>query len=449
MTRRPADATTQSLAGEPTGGASGLRLVVAAGPDQGRSLELAPGTYTVGKAADCELALSDAAVSRRHLEVVVTEERVELRDLGSKNGSYYLGARFDRIQVGAGAQVTVGTTALALMSAPAREPPLHAEGRFGRLVGQTAAMRRVFAALERLARTDASIVILGETGTGKDLAAQAVHAASPRAAAPFVVCDLGAVPAQLVEGELFGHVRGAFTGADRDRAGAFEQADGGTIFLDEIGELALPLQPRLLRVLESQSVKRVGAAAYRELDVRVVSATNRDLAAEVEAHGFRADLFHRLAVAQVRIPPLRERLDDLPLLVGAFLRELSARGAPPLIVPPETTAALRSYGWPGNVRQLRNVIERAAALAPPDGVLRPEVLGLDAAGGGDEPALRAPVDPSVPFKDAKDRLIHVWEREYMAGLIERSGGNLAQAARVAGIDRAHLYRILRKHGLQR
>ena len=448
MTRPPTGATTQSLAGEPAAGVSGLRLVVAAGPDQGRSLALLPGTYAVGKASDCELALTDAAVSRRHLEVVVTEERVELRDLASKNGSYYLGARFDRIQVGAGAQVTIGTTALALMTAPSREPPLHTADRFGRLLGQTASMRRVFAALERLARTDASIVILGETGTGKDLAAQAVHAASARADRPFVVCDLGAVPAQLVESELFGHVRGAFTGADRDRAGAFEQADGGTIFLDEIGELALSLQPRLLRLLESRSVKRVGAVAYRELDVRVVSATNRDLAAEVEAHGFRADLFHRLAVAQVRIPPLRERLDDLPLLVESFLREPAARGGARLTVPPETWAALRSYGWPGNVRQLRNVIERAAALAPPDGVLRPEVLGLDGAGDG-EPPLRVPVDPSVPFKDAKDRLIHVWEREYMAGLLERCGDNLAQAARVAGIDRAHLYRILRKHGLQR
>jgi DNA-binding NtrC family response regulator len=273
-----------------------------------------------------------------------------------------------------------------------------------------------------------------------------VHEASGRARGPFVICDLGAVPGSLIESELFGHVRGAFTGADRDRAGAFEQADGGTIFLDEVGELALELQPRLLRVLETASVKRLGETRYRRTDARVISATNRHLSAEVQSDRFRSDLFYRLTVAQVRIPALRERLDDMPTLVDALLADLAMRGAGQLTASPELISALRAYDWPGNVRQLRNVIERAVALGLPGGILSPAVLGLDP-DPGDESRVRHKIDASVPFKEAKDRLVVHWEREYVSSLLEKCAGNVSRAARVAGLDRAHLYRLLHRHGL--
>ena len=430
-----------------------LAVEVVAGPDAGTVVPLAPGSLVVGKEVGCDLVLTDTAVSRRHLEIAVTPERVEVRDLGSKNGSFYLGARFDVIQVAPGSQIQIGVTQLAIVTAAERALPLHPENHFGRLLGGTAAMRRVFAALARLAPLDVGLLVTGETGTGKDLAAQAVHDASPRAAKPFVICDLGAIPASLIEAELFGAVRGAYTGADRDRPGVFEQADGGTLFLDEIGELALELQPRLLRLLESSSVKRVGDKGYRHFDVRVLAATNRDLSAEVEARRFRPDLFHRLAVAEVRIPPLRERLADIPLLVDGVMADLAAgSGAPRKSVPPETLAALAAYPWPGNVRQLRNVLERALAVDPSGGAIARDALGLGpppATSESDDGATTAQMDPAVPFHEAKDRLIHRWERGYLAGLLERTGGNIAQAARTAGVDRAHLYRLLRKHGLHR
>jgi DNA-binding NtrC family response regulator len=443
--------TTATVSGPAGDIPDSLAVEVVGGPDAGAVAPLVPGSLVVGKEPGCDLVLTDPAVSRRHLEIAVTHDRIEVRDLGSKNGSFYLGARFDVIQVGPGSQIQIGTTQLAIVTAAERAMPLHPETRFGRLLGQTPAMRRVFAALARLARLDVGILITGETGTGKDLAAQAVHAASPRASKPFVVCDLGAIPASLIEAELFGAVRGAYTGADRDRPGVFEHADGGTLFLDEVGELALELQPRLLRLLESSSVKRVGDTSYRRFDVRVIAATNRDLSAEVQARRFRPDLFHRLAVAEVRIPPLRERQADIPLLVDGILADLAAAGAPRASVPPETLAALAAYPWPGNVRQLRNVLERALAVDPSGGEIARDALGLapPPAGAEVEDASAPHVDPAVPFHEAKDRLIHRWERSYLSGLLERAGGNIAQAARTAGVDRAHLYRLLRKHGLHR
>jgi len=433
---------TDTVAGPEGQLPDGLAVEVVGGPDAGAIAALDTGTVVIGKGADCDLVLSDPAVSRRHLAISVTSERIEVRDLGSKNGSFYLGARFESIQVAPGSQIQLGATQLAIVTSADRARPLHPEPRFGRLLGESAVMRRLFATLARLAPLDSGILLGGETGTGKDLAAQAVHAASRRAGGPFVVCDLGAVPPGLIEAELFGAVRGAYTGADRDRAGVFEHADGGTLFLDEIGELALELQPRLLRLLETSSVRRLGDAAYRRFDVRVIAASNRDLTAEVEAGRFRRDLFHRLAVAEVHMPPLRERVADIPILVDGILAELG--GARPA-VPADTIAALSAYSWPGNVRQLRNVLERALAVDPSGGAIAREALGLDSRPHDD----LAGADPAVPFHEAKDRLLHRWERSYLTGLLERAGGNIAQAARTAGIDRAHLYRLLHKHGLQR
>ena len=425
-----------------------LRLVVVGGPDKGRAIDLETGTYFVGKAPSCELALSDTAVSRRHLEVLVQPEGLQIRDLGSTNGSFFQGARFESILVGAGATVTIGQTELRVQGpAGAGLPPSEAR-RFGDLIGASLAMRHVFAVLERVAPTDSAVLVQGETGTGKELVAEALHAASPRAGGPFVICDLGALPRSLIESELFGHVRGAFTGADRDREGAFPQAEGGTIFLDEVGELDAEVQPRLLRALERRQIKPVGTANYQTVDTRVVAATNRDLAAEVKAGNFREDLFHRLAVVRVQIPPLRDRREDIPVLVEHFLAQTAAaqgRAAP--AVPPGTMAALSAHDWPGNVRELKNVLERALSLAPEAPALDAVMLGLDEVqprlAGGAVP----PVDVTLQFKESKDRLVQAWEREYVQALVEKAGGNVSLAARRAGIDRVYLHRLMKKHGL--
>jgi len=298
-------------------------------------------------------------------------------------------------------------------------------------------MREVFTLLERMAASGADVLIQGETGTGKEGCAEALHTESPRKDGPFVIVDLAGVPSSLVESELFGHVKGAFTGAQGDRAGAFERANGGTVFLDEIGELPLELQPRLLRVLERRQVKRVGANDYRTVNVRVIAATHVDLEGAVQAEKFRRDLFHRLAVLRVTLPPLRERPEDIPLLIDTML-ELGGR--PPSALSDQTRALLAQYPWPGNVRELRNVVEQVVSLGE-EALPRMEPLPGEGAGKGSGP------DLDLPFKEAKEKLIEGFERDYLKGLIERCEGNISRASREAGIDRVYLRKLLRKHGL--
>jgi two-component system, NtrC family, response regulator GlrR len=301
----------------------------------------------------------------------------------------------------------------------------------------------VIGQLERVAATDATVLLLGETGTGKELAAESIHRESSRANGPFIIVDCGAIPSELLESELFGHERGAFTGALRSREGAFSAAAGGTIFLDEIGELPRDLQPKLLRALSRRAVKPVGGEAYVDVDVRVIAATNRDLRQEVNVDRFRGDLYYRLAVVEVRLPPLRDRLDDLPILVETMLRESRA-------TPIETSrllaapflAQLREHRWPGNVRELRNAIDRALALGPWEP--EPSAKTTEPPGGLSGP----PIDLSRPFKEARDDWTATFERAYLAALLVEHGGNIRAAARAAGIDRVHLYRLLARHGLR-
>jgi DNA-binding NtrC family response regulator len=434
------------------GASDKLRLVVVAGPDRGKELLLDQGTYTIGKGPSCDLALSDGAVSRKHLEIVVLSDSVRVRDLGSTNGSYIHGARFSEITASAGAGVTVGHTELRFLPVRKDERPRSSKDRFGEMLGTSDAMREVFAVLERVAAAEAAVLVHGETGTGKELVAEAMHSHSQRKKGPLVICDLGSLPRSLIESELFGHVRGAFTGAERDREGAFEQADGGTIFLDEIGEMDLEIQPRLLRALERRQIKPVGASQYKTVDVRVVAATNRDLVAEVKAGRFREDLYHRLAVVTVTIPPLRDRKDDIPLLVEHFLANACAaagRAAPP--VTQDAMAALCAHDWPGNVRELKNVIERVVAIAPRADQIDMSLLGLDASAEGVTMASAAFASDRtgefLQFKEAKDQLVASWERDYLQKLMEQCGGNVSQAARRAGIDRVYLHRLMKKHGL--
>lgn len=413
-----------------------LRLVVASGPDFGAQLALEEGSYRVGTDPGNHLVLTDSSVSRTHLEIGVLPEGLVVTDNQSTNGSSCDGVAFTRVRVKAGAELRIGRTVLRVLPANAPSPAIapSARERFGRLTGRSLRMRELFALLERLALADADVLVEGETGTGKELCAEALHRESRRAKRPFEVCDLASSPPALFEAELFGHRKGAFTGATCDRAGVFERAGGGTVFLDELGELPLELQPRLLRVLEAREVKRVGDGAYRRCDVRIISATNRDLQAEVQEGRFRADLFHRLAVTCVVLPPLRERPEDVPLLIDEILRQL---GKEPSQLGLETRAMLRSYSWPGNVRELRNVVERVISL----GVLPP----LEPLPG--PPSRSASSEPGLPFKEAKERLIASFERDYLAGLLGRNQGNLSRAAREAGIDRVYLKRLLRKHRL--
>jgi DNA-binding NtrC family response regulator len=429
-----------------------LRLDVVSGPDRGHTLALRKGQrYVLGKAPTCDLPITDRLVSREHLSLDVGDDSITIRDLGSKNGSFFQGARFESIVVTTGASVVIGGTELAVSAKGAKQDIApSALTQFGDLIGASEAMRRAFALLERVAPTDSAVLLQGETGSGKELAAEAIHRASGRSKGPFVVCDVAAYAPSLIESELFGHVKGAFTGADRDREGAFRQADGGTIFLDEIGELELGLQPRLLRALERRQVKPVGASTYRSVNVRVIAATNRDLAAEVRAGRFRADLYHRLAVMRIELPPLRDRPDDVPVLVQHFLERASVNclGAAPA-VPPTTMAALAAHDWPGNVRELRNVLERAMLIAPGPAALTPHLLGLESSGEGHREKDRIGDDAELTFKEAKDRLIGAWEREYLGAILEKAGGNVSLAARRAGIARVYLHELMKKHGLGR
>jgi DNA-binding NtrC family response regulator len=313
--------------------------------------------------------------------------------------------------------------------------------RYGGLVGASQPMREVFAMLAKTARSDLTVLLQGETGTGKELCAEALHAGSARADGPLVICDLAAVAPAQVEAELFGAP---------DRDGAFVQADGGTLLLDEIGELDTEIQPRLLRAIERRQIRPVGAAMPRSVDVRIVAATNSDLDADVAAGKFREDLFHRLAVVRVRLPPLRDRRGDIPLLVEHFLREATgSAGRPPPAVPPETMAALAAHDWPGNVRELRNVVERALSLSGGAPTLDIGVLGLDTPAARPDPVLPPGTRRTVPFKEAKEHLVEAWEREYLVMLLERANGNVSLAARRAGIARVYLHELIKKHGLER
>jgi transcriptional regulator with GAF, ATPase, and Fis domain len=427
--------------------AEALKVVVMAGPDEGKEVPLGR-ALTVGSGEDADLLLKDAAVSRKHARLSLRGMRVLVEDLGSKNGTQFAGARVERAVVPLGAVVTLGKTQLSIVPRwQMRELPPSTSDNFGMLYGSSLAMREIFAILERVAPTDVTVLVEGESGTGKELVARSLHQASTRTRAPYVVFDCGAVPAELAESELFGHVRGAFSGAVASRAGSFAQADGGTLCLDELGELPLDLQPKLLRVLETGELKPVGADATTRVDVRVIASTNRDLRAEVRRGRFREDLLYRLDVVKLRVPPLRQRPEDLPGLVE---RLLEGKLPPGDRVDGDNLARLRAYGWPGNVRELRNVLVRAVALARKPGEPPARFselvfnLGPAASGpttlGGDYPGVAS----ALPYKEARGQLLDSFDRAYVAALLSRNGDNLSRAAQIAGVSRSFLYDLIRK-----
>ena len=418
-----------------------LRVRVIDGPDRGAVVLDTSGEIACGTADGNTLVLTDPTVSRYHVLITATAQGAHLRDVGSTNGVFLGEHRVESAWIEAGAVLKLGLTSIRFeYGEDDVEEPLSADDRFGRAIGRSIAMRRVFEALPRIAASDATVLIQGETGTGKTLLAEAIHQAGPRRRAPFVVIDCGAIPPTLIESELFGHEKGAFTGATSTRVGAIESAAGGTVFFDEIGELPLDLQPRLLRVIEDRMVKRVGGRDQIRVDVRVVAATHQDLRAAVNRGGFRSDLYYRLNVVSLRLPPLRERREDIPLLVESFYEQFA--GLPG--APQDLVDELTRLDWPGNVRELRAAVERAVLLGDPAlwSALTEETRGDVAA-----PASSEPFDDSLSFRAAKERALVRWERGYIAELLRRHNGNLSRAARAARMDRTHLRELGRRYHL--
>jgi DNA-binding NtrC family response regulator len=343
-----------------------------------------------------------------------------------------------------GSSFSIGSCRIELKASGERgEIRLSDQEKFGRVIGRSVKMREIFYLLERMSLRDVTILLTGETGTGKEVFAQSIHDASARKDGPFLTVDCGSLPENLIESELFGHVKGAFTGATSDRAGVFEEASKGTVFLDEIGELPVAQQTKLLRVLESREIRRLGENASRPVDVRIIAATNRSLPDEVEAQRFRKDLYFRLSVCEIRIPALRERPDDVPLLAENFAAVLAPPGrAKPPTLSADALGALAAHPWPGNVRELRNVIEKAIALQDAD-----EIDAASIALGtirDSRPGAGGVIDASVPYEVAHDR----FEREYLLDLLRRNDMNVTQAARSAGLHRQSIHRLLRKHGIK-
>jgi two-component system response regulator GlrR len=437
-----ADRPTKAARGRDTGAAApaigDTRLVVIDGPDRGAAWTMASDRCSIGSHEANDARLTDATVSRFHCELRLDARGLRVRDLESKNGTLLDGTRIIEAFVRDGSMLVLGATWIRLELGPPALEAVPGPTRFGKLVGTAPGMRAAFAALARAAATDATVLLEGETGTGKEEAAAALHASGKRADGPFVVVDCGALPRELLLSELFGHEKGAFTGATDRRDGAFADASGGTIFLDEIGELPLDLQPQLLRVLERREVRRIGSTRYHPVDVRVIAATNRDLRSEVNAERFRADLYYRLAVVTVRLPPLRERPADLPELARVLLEHLGADTAMiDRLLGEDLQAALRRGTWPGNVRELRNYLERCMVFD------RAMPLAPAAPGAASPPG---PIDPDVPYTTARRAAVDRFEREYVHALLARHGGKVQKAADAAGLGRVQLWRLTRKHG---
>jgi transcriptional regulator with GAF, ATPase, and Fis domain len=456
------------------------------------------GTVSLGSMDDNDIVLRDDTVSRYHCKVTQEDDAFVVRDQSSTNGTFINQVRVREAYLSPNAVLRLGNSELIFQPIDEQIAVMPStRDRFGDIIGTNIKMREIFGILEKIAPTNATILIEGETGTGKEVVAQTIHKMSQRAGKPFVVFDCGAVPESLIESELFGHEKGSFTGAIMTRQGLFELAQGGTIFLDELGELSLELQPKLLRVLEQREVRRVGSAKPIQINVRVIAATNRNLDNAVKTGKFREDLFFRLSVVRLFLPALRERPEDVPLLVKHFLKtshfnrnrdsSLKLRS-----ISREALNATMRYAWPGNIRELLNVIERACSLADGDCIdigdlpdhisslvapkgqpaqvvattavsttvglsgLHFEASGpLMAADGPAPAAVAAPVsagvDPSLlndkTFKDAKEEWLTAFERDYIRNFLKKNNGNISHAAREADIDRKYFRKLMKKYGI--
>ena len=455
------------------------KLVVVGGPDQGAEVDITKARVSGGRSIINELVLQDKAVSGTHFEIAVRDDGYRLRDLHSRNGVFVGDLRIREVYLRPGTTFRLGHTQIQFQpTQDVVEIALSSNDRFDQVIGTSAAMREIFATLEKVSPSELTVMITGETGTGKELVARAIHTASNRRGRPFVVLDCGAIPRDLIESTLFGHEKGSFTGAVGQHHGCFEQANGGTIFLDEIGELDLDLQPKLLRVLEQREIKRVGGDRTIKVDVRVLAATNRDLRAEVNCGNFREDLYFRLSVVAVELPPLRKRIEDIPMIAQHFLRDVASRRGLNMSFGQDAMGAMVGQLFPGNVRELRNVVERAAALSDGPVIGRSDLVfsggpsvivahdlmqaGAMAAqqaaaklGGAAPPPLQsgpAIFDPSLlmpglGFKQAKQTVVDAFESAYLGKLLARNEGNITRSAQEAGLTRYHLRELLKRHRL--
>jgi transcriptional regulator with GAF, ATPase, and Fis domain len=426
------------------------KLLVISGPLQGREFVVNRDTFTVGSSSRNDLAISDSTVSKRHCEIIVEQSGYLIRDLDSTNGTFVQGVRVSSAHLAPGSEIQLGKTRIVFCPLQdTNDIPLSRNEAFGKMLGRSVPMRRIFYLAETYSPSDVIVMITGETGTGKEILAEEIHNHSPRRDKPFIVIDCAAISKELIESELFGHVKGAFTGANADRQGAFELADGGTVFLDEIGDLSPDLQPKLLRVLEKREIRRVGCNKIRKINVRIISATNRNLANEVNEGRFREDLYYRLSVVHLELPPLRRRREDVPLLVKRFLTDLHGDDALGQLADVDRTMdVLKRHEWPGNVRELRNLIELAfySERRPVDLSAFLSLGNLRAGRKSSEPEVSFVTDK--PFKDAKNDLIEEFERTYLNDLLARNKQNISRSAREAGIERAYLQRLIRKYGMR-
>jgi DNA-binding NtrC family response regulator len=415
-----------------------------------RTLTLDGERIRIGSHPSNEVVLEDRSVSRFHCALSSSPQGWALTDSSSMNGTFLGGTKVRDVDLPrTPCEIQLGESTLqlrALGTSAHTEIPVC--DSLGELYGGSLAMRRVYALLERVSSSDATVLIEGESGTGKELVANEIVRRGPRSQGPLITVDASSISASLIESELFGHAKGAFTGAERERKGAFESANGGTLFLDEIGEMPLDLQPKLLRAIEAREIRRVGETASRKVDVRVVAASNRDLEREVNLGRFRGDLFFRLAVVTVQLPPLRQRLEDLPLLVKAILESMGAAEQFSLFTP-QVLKDMEGHDWPGNVRELRNYVERAVILGTVSAIRRGEQAeSIVPPSETTHPFDGLEEELLEPFKVAKERLLHRFERTYLARLMENSEGNISRAARMAKLDRMYLSRLLIRHGLK-
>jgi two-component system, NtrC family, response regulator GlrR len=416
-----------------------------------------------GSSPESAVIIAHRTVSRVHAELMIREDGLWVRDLQSRNGTSIGGVRVDGGLVSSDHTLRLGAVDIQVSYSPERRVPIEAwpTGSFGLLRGNSVSMRELYALLNLLSKSEAHAFIRGETGTGKELVARAIHDASSRRDKPFVVIDCGAFSDTLLDSELFGHAKGAFTGANSTHIGAFEAAEGGTIFLDEIGEVPISVQPKLLRVLETKRVRRVGEVGYRDINVRVISATHRDLQAMVVRGAFREDLYFRLSVLPAVVPPLRDRREDIPELLAYF-----ATQEPAFAFDEPTIRELASWLWPGNVRELRNFVDRARALGI-ESALRSSNVTYDASRASTNlpPALECVVSAEAthadvaleerlsmlfrkPFRDFRDAWCEEGERRYLQSLFAVHNNDAVAVAKAAGIDKSYIYKIMRRLGLQ-
>ncbi len=430
------------------------QLSVVDGPEKGKKYSLVKSTTKIGKKENNDFIVEDATVSRNHIMIEYNSDSFLLKDMKSTNGTFLNGTKVKEAFLVPGDRIKLGNTTIEFVAfeEKVRIEPSESEV-FGAMVGKSLKMRQIFGILEKISPTLATVIIEGETGTGKELVARAIHENSPRKNRSFVVFDCGGVAPNLIESELFGHEKGSFTGAFKARRGAFEEANGGTISLDEIGELTLDLQPKLLRALENREIRRVGTNLSVPIDVRVVCASNRNLKKEVNEGRFREDLYYRLSVVKILIPPLRDRAEDIPLIIEKFLRDGKFNKNPDgalrvTKVDDDALKALQRYQWPGNVRELQNVVERASAVAE-KGIISKEQIEFvfNELERDDERTEKLTVQKDIPFKEAKQKVVEVFEKDYLLDMLRRNNFNLSKAAREAGIDRKHIRNLLKKYGI--